>query len=88
MGMSALGISPIGLQPALDALELPRARIHDLRHAAITNWTEVDRLSLQTVSALAGHASVSFTLSRHGHLLRDHVEDAREAMNRRARVSL
>ncbi|HET6920118.1 MAG TPA: site-specific integrase [Jiangellaceae bacterium] len=75
------------LQPALDALGLPRVRVHDLRHAAITAWLEVDRLSLQTVSALAGHSSVTFTLSRYGHLVEDYRDVARDAMNNRARVS-
>jgi hypothetical protein len=45
----------------------------------------VDRLSIQTVSALAGHASVTITFNRYGHLLQDYQETAREAMNRRSR---
>ena len=54
------------LQPALAALGLPETTNFGLRHSAITNWLEVDRLSLQTVSALAGHSSVTFTMSRSG----------------------
>ncbi len=64
------------LQPALAALGLPETTNHGLRHSAITNWLEVDRLSLQTVSALAGHSSVTFTISRFGHLIEDYRDVA------------
>jgi len=57
------------LRPALAALGLPALTAHGLRHSAITNWIEVDRLSVQVEYALAGHGSPAFTLDRYGHLV-------------------
>jgi integrase len=73
-------------RPALRALGLPDLRLYDLRHSAITAWLEEDRLSLQVVSAMAGHANVAFTLERYGHLLRGWQTGAAEAMDARARA--
>ena len=42
-------------------------RIHDLRHTAVALWIAAAANSKE-VSTRAGHASVSFTLDRYGHL--------------------
>ncbi len=42
-------------------------RIHDLRHTAVALWIAAGSHPKE-VSARAGHASVSFTLDRYGHL--------------------
>ena len=46
---------------------LDRLRIHDLRHTAVALWIAAGANSKE-VAARAGHASVSFTLDRYGHL--------------------
>jgi hypothetical protein len=42
-------------------------RIHDLRHTAVALWIAAGA-NPEEVAARAGHASVSFTLDRSGHL--------------------
>jgi integrase len=42
-------------------------RIHDLRHTAVALWIAAGA-NPKEVTARAGHASVSFTLDRYGHL--------------------
>jgi integrase len=42
-------------------------RIHDLRHTAVALWIAAGA-NPKEVPARAGHASVSFTLDRYGHL--------------------
>jgi hypothetical protein len=42
-------------------------RIHDLRHTAVALWIAAGA-NPKEVSTRAGHASVSFTLDRYGHL--------------------
>jgi hypothetical protein len=42
-------------------------RIHDLRHTAVALWIAAGA-NPKEVAARAGHASVSFTLDRYGHL--------------------
>jgi integrase len=66
--------------PATKAAGLTGLRIHDLRHTAVALWIAAGA-NPKAVSARAGHASVSFTLDRYGHLypeadvqLRDHLD--------------
>jgi integrase len=40
-------------------------------------------VDLKTISALAGHSSIAFTLSTYGHLMPDHQDKARAALSRR-----
>ena len=54
-------------QPATRAAGLEGLRIHDLRHTAVALWIAAGA-NPKEVSARAGHASVSFTLDRYGHL--------------------
>jgi integrase len=58
-----------------------KVRLHDLRHAAVTIQLAAG-VPLAIVSEVAGHASVSFTDSRYGHLQPEHLRDAAEAMGR------
>ncbi len=57
-GAAVLG----GPAPLLEGL-----RIHDLRHTAVALWIAAGA-NPKEVAARAGHASVSFTLDRYGHL--------------------
>src|ERR687897_216966 len=54
-------------RPAVIAAGLDGLRIHDLRHTAVALWIAAGA-NPKEVSARAGHASVSFTLDRYGHL--------------------
>jgi integrase len=54
-------------RPATRAAGLDGLRIHDLRHTAVALWIAAGA-NPKEVSARAGHASVSFTLDRYGHL--------------------
>ena len=53
--------------PATRAAGLGGLRIHDLRHTAVALWIAAGA-NPKEVAAQAGHASVSFTLDRYGHL--------------------
>ena len=66
--------------PATKAAGLEGLRIHDLRHTAVALWIAAGATPKE-VAVRAGHASVSFTLDRYGHLypesdtrLRDRLE--------------
>jgi hypothetical protein len=54
-------------RPATRAVGLDGLRIHDLRHTAVALWIAAGA-NPKEVAARAGHASVSFTLDRYGHL--------------------
>jgi integrase len=54
-------------RPATRVAGLDGLRIHDLRHTAVALWIAAGA-NPKEVSARAGHASVSFTLDRYGHL--------------------
>jgi integrase len=53
--------------PATRAAGPSGLRIHDLRHTAVALWIAAGA-NPKEVAARAGHASVSFTLDRYGHL--------------------
>jgi hypothetical protein len=54
-------------RPATRMAGLDGLRIHDLRHKAVALWIAAGA-NPKEVAARAGHASVSFTLDRYGHL--------------------
>jgi integrase len=54
-------------RPATRAAGLDGLRIHDLRHTAVALWIAAGA-NPKEVAARAGHASVSSTLDRYGHL--------------------
>ena len=56
-------------RPATRAAGVDGLRIHDLRHTAVALWIAAGA-NPKEVAARAGHASVSFTLDRYGHLCR------------------
>jgi integrase len=61
--------------PAIKAAGVAPLRVHDMRHTAVALWIATGAPVLQ-VSRRAGHASVSFTLDRYGHL----YEEAEETL--------
>jgi integrase len=54
-------------RPAVNAAGLQGVRIHDLRLTAVALWIAAGA-NPKEIAARAGHASVSFTLDRYGHL--------------------
>ncbi len=68
-------------KPATRATGFEGLRAHDLRHTAVAMWIAADA-NPKEVAARAGHASVSLTFDRYGHLfpeadiaLRDRLND-------------
>lgn len=61
-------------RPAVKAAGLEPLRPHDLRHTAVALWIAQGGHPKQ-IAARAGHASVSFTLDRYGHLFEDADDD-------------
>ena len=47
--------------------------LHSLRHYAISTWIRAG-LNVKVVQAMAGHASVTTTFNRYGHLFPDDLE--------------
>lgn len=66
-------------QRFLRAVGLPHMRFHDLRHGFATMSLE-SGVSLKTVSALLGHASIAITADTYAHVLEHHYEDAANRM--------
>ena len=60
-------------RPATRAAGLDGLRIHDLRHTAVALWIAAGA-NPKEVAARAEHASVNFTLDRHGHLIRTPIK--------------
>lgn len=60
--------------PAVAAAGLAPLRPHDLRHTAVALWI-AQGANPKQIAARAGHASVSFTLDRYGHLFPDADEE-------------
>jgi integrase len=70
--------------PATRAAGLGGLRIHDLRHTAVALWIAAGA-NPKEVAARAGHASVSFTLDRYGHLYPEADLSLRERLERSGR---
>ncbi len=66
--------------PLLEKLELPRIRLHDLRHLHATLLLS-QGTDIATVSARLGHASKAFTLSMYTHALASGQEQAAASAN-------
>jgi integrase len=66
--------------PAVKAAGLNGLRIHDLRHTAVALWIAAGA-NPKEVAARAGHASVSFTLDRYGHLYPEADLNLRERLD-------
>ena len=67
--------------PAVKAAKLGPLRPHDLRHTAVSLWI-ASGADVKRVAARAGHASVSFTLDRYGHLYPDSEGDLMGALDK------
>lgn len=67
-------------RPATRAAGLDGLRIHDLRHTAVALWIAAGA-NPKEVSTRAGHASVSFTLDRYGHLFPEADEALRTRLD-------
>ena len=57
-------------QKILAAADLPRMRIHDLRHRAVAILI-AQGVNIKAISELLGHSSVAFTLQVYGHLMEE-----------------
>ena len=55
---------------AVAAAGLPETRLHDLRHAYVSNLLLKKPVSLPLLSALAGHASVETTTRVYSHAIK------------------
>jgi integrase len=60
---------------AVRGAPVPRIRLHDLRHTAITRMLEAG-VPVKVVSEIVGHASVAFTMDRYGHVIPSMQESA------------
>jgi integrase len=67
-------------RPAVRAAGLDGLRIHDLRHTAVALWIAAGA-NPKEVAARAGHASVSFTLDRYGHLFPEADRSLRDRLD-------
>jgi len=67
-------------RPATRAAGLDGLRIHDLRHTAVALWIAAGA-NPKEVAARVGHASVSFTLDRYGHLYPDADQALRDRLD-------
>jgi integrase len=56
-------------------------RLHDLRHAAITQMVAAG-VDLAKVAAVAGHSNLSFTIAQYAHLRPEHLREAADAMDK------
>jgi len=66
--------------PLLEKLELPRIRLHDLRHLHATLLL-AQGIDIATVSARLGHSSKAFTLSVYTHAMAAGQEQAAQSAN-------
>lgn len=55
--------------------------LHEARHSAVSMWIAAG-VNLKAASEFAGHASITITLDRYGHLLPSSVDEARRAFDR------
>jgi integrase len=61
-----------------EMIEVPRYRLHDLRHAAASLFID-QGWQPKKVQTVLGHSSIAITYDRYGHLFRTSEDDA-EAM--------
>ena len=67
-------------QKMLETAELPKMRIHDLRHSAASILI-AQGVSSKAISELLGHSAVAFTLQVYGHLMEDTRREVASPMN-------
>jgi len=54
---------------------VPRIRLHDLRHTAVTRMLEAG-VPVKVVSEILRHSTVAFTMDRYGHAIPSMQESA------------
>ena len=67
-------------QYLLALAELPKMRIHDLRHSAVAILI-AQGVNIKAISELLGHSSVAFTLQVYGHLLEETKQETADKMD-------
>ena len=67
-------------QNVLAIAELPKMRIHDLRHSAVAILI-AQGVNIKAISELLGHSSVAFTLQVYGHLLEETKRETADKMD-------
>jgi integrase len=67
-------------QKILALAELPKMRIHDLRHSAVAILI-AQGVNIKAISELLGHSSVAFTLQVYGHLLEETKRETADKMD-------
>jgi len=65
----------------VDTADVPRIRLHDLRHTHATHLLTTGA-NVKIVSERLGHASVAFTLDTYGHVMPGQQADAAAAVAR------
>jgi integrase len=68
--------------PILEAAELPKIRVHDLRHSVATVLPNDPTMHPALVSALLGHAQISTTMNVYSHLMTGLSDRAVESLSR------
>lgn len=63
----------------VERTDLPRIRLHDLRHTHATHLLAAN-VNVRVVSERLGHASTAFTLDVYGHVLPGQQADAAAAV--------
>ena len=66
--------------PILARAGLPRMRLHDLRHAAVS-WMLSQEVQARIVADLVGHSSTTMTLDVYGHLIEGQTRSAMSALD-------
>jgi integrase len=67
-------------RPLLERADLPRIRVHDLRHMCATLLLS-RRTHPKIVQEMLGHANISMTMDTYSHVLPDMQEKAVDAMD-------
>lgn len=67
-------------QELLVLADLPKMRIHDLRHSAVAILI-AQGVNIKAISELVGHSSVAFTLQVYGHLLEEAKREPADKMD-------
>jgi len=70
----------IRFQALLAAADLPRLRLHDLRHSAVAILI-AQGVHPKAISELLGHSSVAFTLQVYGHLMEETKQETADKMD-------
>jgi integrase len=60
---------------AIEAVGIPRLRVHDLRHTAASVWLGAGA-DPKVVQRILGHASAAMTMDLYGHLIDQNLWDA------------